>query len=840
MIQYIDLVNGSDTLQTQNISTPTANVTAVNKANPCKITCSGGHPFLTGDYVRLTSIGGMMQINNAQFSITYVSPTEFTLDGIDSTAYTTYTSGGVVMPVIKKAPICLVTLPNHGLGNGQEIKITGVLNMTQLNGNVYVTDSVTTNTFLLKDTDGNYIDSSLFSVHAGGGVITLSRKMSINGITKANPAVVTAKKHGFVNGDIVIIEGVSGMTQVNDIAFLVANKTTDTFELSGINSSAYSDYVSGGTVTKPFLTMNFLETLRGALTSPRNSFFTNGDTVRFARTFSYGASITVGSGNIGFTRNSKTITTSADLRASLAVGDYVGKTSATLNGWDLVGQPDRPEIFYKISAITATTITIDTKYGGLTGTVNSVYRLRIGTEIRATGVASANAISTYGSNIIYEGGWSFNAVGTLARDSSTAFKCVSAGDFQGWNFSDLSSIWRYLSSLDSGRGFTSTSGVDCLFEYCSSKTTLYYGFFLSGGVTQTLNRASNCWAISANSGASGHMYYLQSPSNRLDNCYGIADSASNGCVQCLNKPTLNSCLFECSAVGANGGVGAKLYNIKFNLCTSPLINVSNATFMYNIEIDGATTGIITSALTTSVFIRGGSIKNCTIGISNYRCFGGEINGVSFSGNAVDIQFDEYSGDIDVVDCSTNAPLNWFISRTLYTPPIKVLRCSIDAPSVAKAIQTVAGDNYMKPQYYVQNSFGIPSGKYFAYGAYVEDTTDYRTSGYSMKLMWNSTLAGLTYPNRIASTYVTGGVAKTFHYYIKRDSGAWSGTITPILALNGKIIKTGSDITALNNDWNTEYTLSASAGEVTEDGDLTLGFIYNANNIPIWIDDVTIT
>jgi Flp pilus assembly protein TadG len=73
---------------------------------------------------------------------------------------------------------------------------------------------------------------------------------AITGITRANPAVVTSSNHGFQNGDTVYIRNVSGMSQVNDHVFTVANRTTNTFQLQGVNSSSYNSYSSGGTVTK--------------------------------------------------------------------------------------------------------------------------------------------------------------------------------------------------------------------------------------------------------------------------------------------------------------------------------------------------------------------------------------------------------------------------------------------------------------------------------------------------------------------------------------------------------------------------------------------------------------
>ena len=80
---------------------------------------------------------------------------------------------------------------------------------------------------------------------------------TISGITQANPAVVTATSHGYSNGDEVVISSVSGMTEVNGKRFLVADKTTNTFELQNkdgtdINSSAFTAYSSGGVSNKVF------------------------------------------------------------------------------------------------------------------------------------------------------------------------------------------------------------------------------------------------------------------------------------------------------------------------------------------------------------------------------------------------------------------------------------------------------------------------------------------------------------------------------------------------------------------------------------------------------------
>lgn len=71
-------------------------------------------------------------------------------------------------------------------------------------------------------------------------------RRDITAATQANPCVVTAAGHDYDNGDTVRITGVAGMTELNGNDYTVANVTTDTFELSGTNSTGYGAYTSGG------------------------------------------------------------------------------------------------------------------------------------------------------------------------------------------------------------------------------------------------------------------------------------------------------------------------------------------------------------------------------------------------------------------------------------------------------------------------------------------------------------------------------------------------------------------------------------------------------------------
>lgn len=72
----------------------------------------------------------------------------------------------------------------------------------------------------------------------------LAAAKTISAISKANPAVVSSTAHGYNDGDIVLIKA-NGMTDVNYLVARVDNKTTDSFELEGVDSTDFDTFTSG-------------------------------------------------------------------------------------------------------------------------------------------------------------------------------------------------------------------------------------------------------------------------------------------------------------------------------------------------------------------------------------------------------------------------------------------------------------------------------------------------------------------------------------------------------------------------------------------------------------------
>jgi len=107
--------------------------------------------------------------------------------------------------------------------------------------------------------DAFFVDSGL----------TYDTDLTITAATKADPVVVTSAAHGMSDGDLVDILDIVGMTELNGNRYKVANKATNTFELtdqnddSDIDGTAYTTYVSGGIAKKAVTGLSGMEHLEG-------------------------------------------------------------------------------------------------------------------------------------------------------------------------------------------------------------------------------------------------------------------------------------------------------------------------------------------------------------------------------------------------------------------------------------------------------------------------------------------------------------------------------------------------------------------------------------------------
>jgi hypothetical protein len=71
-------------------------MTGITLANPAVVTTAAAHGYTSGNYVTIREVIGTTQVNLKRYQITVTDSTHFSLNGIDSTAYTAYSSAGFV------------------------------------------------------------------------------------------------------------------------------------------------------------------------------------------------------------------------------------------------------------------------------------------------------------------------------------------------------------------------------------------------------------------------------------------------------------------------------------------------------------------------------------------------------------------------------------------------------------------------------------------------------------------------------------------------------------------------------------------------------------------------
>ena len=208
-------------------------ITGITQANPGVLTITS-HGYETDDEIYISGVGGMEELNGKFYFVTRIDANTFSLKtvtgtAIDTSTYTAFTSGGTAEKI-------------YEIRTPYEEEYLRLLKHTQNADTMYIVARRYMPRKLTRSTDSSWA-LSLFSRTADPFVAAVN----ISGITQANPAVVTAVSHGLEDGELVYIEDVVGMTEVNYTIFTVANKTANTFELSGVDSSAYTAYSSGGT-----------------------------------------------------------------------------------------------------------------------------------------------------------------------------------------------------------------------------------------------------------------------------------------------------------------------------------------------------------------------------------------------------------------------------------------------------------------------------------------------------------------------------------------------------------------------------------------------------------------
>lgn len=105
-------------------------ITGITAASPPVVT-SAAHGYANGDLIKITSVGGMAQVNNRVFVIANVTANTFELKGVDGTTYTTYTSGGSAYKVTTAAVGEVRGIPEMGGTEPNDIDASHLLSVAE-------------------------------------------------------------------------------------------------------------------------------------------------------------------------------------------------------------------------------------------------------------------------------------------------------------------------------------------------------------------------------------------------------------------------------------------------------------------------------------------------------------------------------------------------------------------------------------------------------------------------------------------------------------------------------------------------------------------------------------
>jgi hypothetical protein len=82
------------------ITMPAVTITGISRSGTANVTAPG-HGLVAGDYCVIQTVTGMTEVNNRLFEVQSVAGNVVVLDGVDSTSYTEYSSGGTIAKVVQ-------------------------------------------------------------------------------------------------------------------------------------------------------------------------------------------------------------------------------------------------------------------------------------------------------------------------------------------------------------------------------------------------------------------------------------------------------------------------------------------------------------------------------------------------------------------------------------------------------------------------------------------------------------------------------------------------------------------------------------------------------------------
>lgn len=166
-------------------------------------------------------------------------------------------SSSTISAITNTNPIS-ITAVGHGLSSNTQIYITGVDGVTTSTG--FGTISLVNEQTLY----ASVIDSQTIELYYDKNLTTTvdgtSATSYISGGILYNPIVITVSNHNITTGSYIYIQGIVGMTELNENSYYVDQLTSDTFGLYvnpileiPVDGTNYTPYISDGTINRILL-----------------------------------------------------------------------------------------------------------------------------------------------------------------------------------------------------------------------------------------------------------------------------------------------------------------------------------------------------------------------------------------------------------------------------------------------------------------------------------------------------------------------------------------------------------------------------------------------------------
>jgi phage tail protein X len=232
-IGYVLETDGVGNLTWTPKSTITAYISAVTKANPGVVTTTADNFFTEGAEITITNVGGMVELNGGSFYVNILTSNTFSLYSdsglttpVDTTGYTTYTTGGRAISSVGGAGTSAAGGSNTTIQFNDNNVIQGNAGFTfnKITGAVGIPGNVTA----INATLGNLVTSNYFA-----GVLTTAAQPNITSVGTLTSLTITGNT---TSGNLNTAGIVTASRLVSNIATGTAPITvTSTTQVANLN-----------------------------------------------------------------------------------------------------------------------------------------------------------------------------------------------------------------------------------------------------------------------------------------------------------------------------------------------------------------------------------------------------------------------------------------------------------------------------------------------------------------------------------------------------------------------------------------------------------------------------